>query len=125
MIKQYKKISARVYIFATSLVLVFAPSVSFAQNTGPAGVIQNPLGNITSIPTLIAVIMVYVVRIGGIIAIFAFIYSGFKFVQARGNPAELEKARDIFFYTCIAVAILLGAQLIASIIVSSIRNLQS
>jgi len=99
----------------------FTPSVSSAQT----GVIQNPLGNLTSIPSLVATIMGYVVRIGGVIAIFAFIYSGYKFVAARGNSDKLEEARNIFFGTCIGVAVLLGAQIIASIIVGSVRNLQS
>ena len=100
------------------LITTSLPLISFAQG------IQNPLGGLTSIPAFVASMMVYVVRIGGVIAIFAFIYSGFKFVQARGNPEELTTAKRIFINTCIGVAVLLGAQLIASIIVGTIRNLK-
>jgi len=100
------------YFFAISL-----PLVSFAQ-------IQNPLGGVSDIPSFVARILGYVVRVGGIIAIFAFIYAGFRFVQARGNPTELKTAREIFKNTVIGVAILLGAQIIASIIVGTIKTLQ-
>jgi hypothetical protein len=111
---QYKKTLSRITatIFTAAL-----PLVSFAQ-------IENPLKGISSIPGFISTILGYAVRIGGVIAIFAFIYSGFKFVQARGNPTELETAKRIFINTCIGVAVLLGAQLIASIIVGTIRNIR-
>ncbi len=114
----YNQIEARVFIFSASVLAFFMPSVSFAQ-------IQNPLPGITNIPNLVHTILGYVVQVGGVIAICAFIYSGFKFVQARGNEKGLEEAKNIFFYTCIGVAILLGAQVIASIVVGTITNVQS
>jgi hypothetical protein len=99
------------------------PSVSFAatQTTG----IQNPLKGLNDIPSFVSSILTDVTNVGGIVAIFAFIYAGYKFVAARGNPTELESARDIFINTCIGVAVLLGARLIAAIIVGTISNLKS
>ena len=114
---------SQVLLSVVSLSLALAPEISSAQSQ--QGVIQNPLKGITDIPTLVATILGYVVRIGGVIAIFAFIYSGYKFVAARGNQDELSTAKTIFFNTCIGVAVLLGAQLIASIIVNTIKNVQS
>ncbi|MFA6797372.1 MAG: hypothetical protein WCR40_01550 [Candidatus Paceibacterota bacterium] len=87
-------------------------------------VIQNPLGKLNSVPVFVSDLLSYVVKIGGIVAIFAFIYSGYLFVKARGNPKELETAKTVFKNTIIGVAVLLGAQLIASIIIGTIKNLK-
>ena len=103
----------------------FAQAVTTAVAPAQTGVILNPLKGITSIPAFISTVLGYVVKIGGIIAIFAFIYSGYSFVKAKGNPAEITKAKLILQNTVIGVAILLGAQLIASIIVGTIRGLSS
>ena len=94
----------------------------FAFATATSG-ITNPLGSISSIPAFISTILGYVVKVGGIVAIFAFIWAGYLFVVAQGKPAELEKAKNVFINTCIGVAILLGAQLIASIIVGTLKSL--
>ena len=101
-----------------SFAFVIFPIFVFAQG------IQNPLNKGTDIPKFISYILGYVVKIGGIVAIFAFIWAGFLFVKAQGNPAELEKAKTTFINTCIGVAVLLGAQLIASIIVGTINTLK-
>ena len=104
-----------------SFLLLIVPVFIFAATTGA---IQNPLRGGTDISSFIQSILRYVVRIGGVIAIFAFIWSGYSFVRAQGNPAELQKAKTIFINTCIGVAVLLGAQLIASIIVGSLQSLR-
>lgn len=107
-------------ISAVTFSLLLPLSVFAAVTVG----IQNPLQNVTSIPTFISNVLGQVVKIGGIVAIFAFIWSGFMFVKAQGNPSELKTAKDIFINTCIGVAVLLGAQLIASIIVGTLNTLK-
>ncbi|MBA4320719.1 MAG: hypothetical protein C0412_20180 [Flavobacterium sp.] len=97
--------------------MLITPVFVFAQ-------IANPLKGGTDIPKFISMILGYVVKIGGVLAIFAFILSGFYFVKAQGNETELTKAKNIFFNTCIGVAVLLGAQLIASLIVGTIGSLK-
>lgn len=99
-----------------SATILFAPIFVFAQ-------IQNPLRAGSTIPAFIAEIMKYIVRIGGVVATFAFIWAGFLYVKARGNPGELEKAKEVFINTCIGVAILLGAQLISTIISNTVNTL--
>ncbi len=101
-----------------SLLLLAIPAISLAQ-------IVNPLGNTSSIPDAINKVLGYVVQIGGVIAIFAFIYAGYLFVKARGNEKELGEAKTVFVNTVIGVAILLGAKLIASIIVNTISSLKT
>ena len=58
------------------------------------------------------------------VATFAFIWAGFLYVKAQGNPGELDKAKTVFIDTCIGVAILLGAKIIASIIVGTINTIK-
>ncbi|MFH0755518.1 MAG: hypothetical protein V1910_02530 [bacterium] len=97
--------------------LLLMPIFIFAQ-------IKNPLGDNVTISSIITEILGYVVKIGGIIATFFLIYSGYLFVKAQGKPEKLKEAREIFKNVCIGTAILLGAQLIASIIVGTIKSLQ-
>ena len=53
-----------------------------------------------------------------------FIWSGFLYVKAQGNPTELEKAKSVFINTCIGTALLLGASLIGTIIDTTIKSLK-
>ena len=97
--------------------IALIPILSFAQ-------IQNPLKGGTDIASFVNMILGYVVRIGGVVAIFAFIYTGFLFVKAKGSPKGLDDAKNVFFNTVIGVAILLGAQIISSIIIGTINSLK-
>jgi hypothetical protein len=56
------------------------------------------------------------------VVVFFIIYSGYKFVTARGNQAEVTKAKDIFFATVIGGAILLGADVIATVVVNTVKT---
>ncbi|MDE1925386.1 MAG: hypothetical protein KGH79_04410 [Patescibacteria group bacterium] len=58
-------------------------------------------------------ILQFVVYIGGIIVILMLVYTGFKFVAARGNPGALEEAKKMLLWTIVGALILLGAQAIA------------
>ena len=99
------------------MLAVFLPLISFAQ-------IKNPLKDVGSIEQFVSVILGYVVKIGGVIAVFAFIYVGYLFVAARGNKEELNTAKSAFLNTVIGVALLLGAQLVSTMIVSTIEGLK-
>lgn len=49
------------------------------------------------------------------------IWSGFLFVLAQGNPKQLTKARQNFYYTIIGLAVVLGAWVIAEVIAATIN----
>jgi hypothetical protein len=111
--KNNKKL--REFLIFVGLLCFIVPLVSFAQ-------IKNPLAS-TDVQALISKIVGYVVQVGAVIAVVAFIYAGFLFVKAKGNPKGLEEAKTVVFYTIIGVAILLGANLIAQIVVGTIKSI--
>ena len=84
--------------------------------------ISNPIGP-DSIEVLIEKILAIIIAIGTPIAVLFLIYSGFKFVWARGNPTEIGKARETFMWTIVGIVILLGAQVLSVIVKGTITEL--
>lgn len=122
----YKKTSAILIVFTLLVLLPLA--ISFATNGTPAAskvTIDNPLGaNNMEVKDVLIKIMNIVELVGGIVVAFFIIFSGFKFVMARGNPGDLEKAREMFYATVIGGAILLGAGIIAEVVVSTVKTIK-
>ncbi len=114
----YKKIAG----FVLSLGILLIPMFIFAA-PGGGTTIENPLGdNNMELKDLLLKIMNLVAKLGGIVVVFMIIYSGYKFVMAQGNPGEVEKAKDMFYYTVIGGAILLGADIIANVVVETVKT---
>jgi len=85
--------------------------------------IKNPLGDKTEIKDIIAAILKGVIEIALPLVILMVIYSGFLYVIARGKPEAIEKAHKTLTYTLLGAAILLGAQLIATVLIGTISNI--
>ena len=130
--ENWRKLVSIVYAFSV-------PIVSFAQSSGTvpgqssgvvpnsppssAGMIVNPIPNVSDVPSLIKTIVQGVLTIGIPIVALAIIYCGFLFVAARGNSEKLTKAKESLMYTLIGAAILLGAYAIATMISSTVLAL--
>jgi hypothetical protein len=99
----------------SSLILLF-PALLFAAET-----IKNPLAS-NDVNDLLTDIMKLVVTAGAIVVVFFIIYSGYKFVAARGNPSQIEDAKKTFYATVIGGAILLGADVIANVVVKTVNT---
>ncbi len=110
-------------IFFVAL-LVVLPAVSFADIpcNPAAGKICPPI-NETTINGFIKTLLTGVIRIGIPVVALAVIYCGFLFVQARGKPEDLKKAKDALLYTLIGAAILLGSWAIAQLISETVLAL--
>lgn len=119
--KNWNRIIVLTYIF---LLPVFA---LYADTSGTAGCgdgkICNPLSSTTTLPDLIKSILEGALKIGLPLIALAIIYCGFLFVQARGKPEELKKAKDALLYTIIGAAILLGSWAIAQMITNTVTAL--
>ena len=123
----YKKLGAALIIF--TLLVLLPLVVSFAQTQGTPKAtkvtIDNPLGaNNMEVKGVLEKIMNIVELVGGIVVAFFIIFSGFKFVMARGNPGDLDKAKEMFYATVIGGAILLGAGIIAEIVVTTVETIK-
>jgi hypothetical protein len=119
----YTKLAA---LFASLFLILIPVMFVYAQSGGgstggSSATIQNPLGT-NSVQGLLLKIMDLVVKVGSIIVVFFIIYSGYKFVTARGNDGEVSKAKDIFWATIIGGAILLGAKVIAEVVVNTVKT---
>ena len=111
-----KILISKSFVFITSFLFIIIPIISFAQ-------LVDPLGN-KSITDIVAKLMDIVVKVGSVVAVLAFIYVGYLFVEARGNTGKLDKAKENLWYTVIGVAILLGASIIANTITTTVTSIK-
>lgn len=84
---------------------------------------ESPLKDFGGIEGLIAKILEVVVLVGTPIAVLFIIYSGFLFVTARGNDEKITKAKRALTWTIIGTAILIGAQVIATVLGGTIEQI--
>jgi hypothetical protein len=116
----------KTYIFIALVMFLVAPALVFnvhADTLSRQATIQNPLGDQNQ--TLIALIgnlLKLAAQIGAVVCVFFIIYSGFLFIKAQGEPAELTKAKSVFFWSVIGAAILLGASVIADLISGTVNS---
>lgn len=121
----YKKITA----FVLSLIILAIIPLSFSLADDPDNnnqyptTINNPLGaGNSSVNALLLKIMELVSILGVIIVVFFIIYSGYKFVIAGSNADKRKEAKETFYATIIGGAILLGAGIIANVIVGTVKQ---
>lgn len=95
-----------------------------AAKTGFTVKLKNPL-KVDSVQDVIKAFMSAIVRVSVPFIVVFFIYSGFLFVTARGNPTALETAKNTFKYTIIGTLLILGAWTITNAIVGTINSIGS
>ncbi|MDB5254244.1 MAG: protein of unknown function with transrane region [Parcubacteria group bacterium] len=88
--------------------------------------LDNPFGTkATTIPQLFKSIFDNILMpIGGVIAVLAFIWSGFLYVMAQGDEKKIQTANRALLYTAIGTAILLGSWVIFQVIGNTLCALQ-
>lgn len=84
--------------------------------------IENPLGDGSTLPAFVESLLGIIIRAGIPLIVLAIIYTGFRFVYARGKPEEIKKAKEILLYTVIGTAIILGAWTIATILTNTVSD---
>ncbi len=104
--------------------LLSVPATTQAQCTGPGGnpVICNPL-NSSDVTGLISDIISAVLILSVPVIVLFIIYAGFLFVTAGGDERQIETAKKTALYTVIGAAIILGAELISTILAQTAVNL--
>lgn len=87
--------------------------------------LDNPVPNINSIPQLIEKLLNIVLTIGIPIVAFFLIFTGFRFVAARGNEEALTNAKRALLYTIIGAFILLGCWVLAQAIAGTVETIRN
>jgi hypothetical protein len=110
----------------TGFLFMMFSVVANAENPGGDGSeeLTNPLG-VGSIGELLTLVLGMVVYLGTPVVTIAIIYSGFKFLWARGSASELETAKKNLWYVLIGAAIILGAQALRIVIEGTINDIKS
>lgn len=87
--------------------------------------IDNPFKKDTIEGLIETIVNDILLPIGGVVAVLMIIYAGFLFVTARGNEAQITKAKDALLWAVIGAAILLGAWVISQAIKTTIDQLRT
>lgn len=95
-----------------------------AVNQPASFTLVDPLG-VKNFCDLVRSLLNIVLAIGVPVAVLFLVWSGFRFILARGNPTELGIARKNFYFVIIGIAIFLGAWTLATIISATIQTLDS
>jgi type IV secretory pathway VirB2 component (pilin) len=91
------------------------------QSCDPQTQLCNPLlSKYDTLCKVLEAILTLITQLGALIAVILIIWTGFKFITAQGSPNKLNDAKKAFLTTIIGTAILLGASVIAQIIVKTI-----
>lgn len=96
---------------------------SSAENPTIGAKLINPL-RFDSLEELVTAILDIIVIVAAPIAALFLIYSGFLFVTARGSEDALKKAKSIFLWTIVGIAVLLGAEVLSRIIEGTIEQIK-
>jgi hypothetical protein len=104
-------------IFLFSFVYTFAATQSGAQ-------LQNPLSaEFDDISRFIAGALRILVMVALPIITLFFVYSGFMFVTAQGNPGKLSEAKKNFIWVVIGALLIMSAWIIATLIGGTVSQL--
>lgn len=93
-------------------------------NTAPlaSGQLENPI-KYDNFADFVTAVLKTAVEILMPFVVLAFIWSGFLFVKAQGNPAELETAKSAIYWSVIGAFILMGAWGFSQIIGTTVTTL--
>lgn len=101
----------------------YIPEALNCNNGEGVACIENPLGDGSNLPAFIQSLLSIIVRAGIPLVVLALVFTGFKFVAARGNPDKISEAKQILLWTVIGTAVLLGAWTIATILSNTINQI--
>ena len=94
------------------------PSFLFAAS------LDNPLAFDTLYDFLVAVLDVAIAIAFPALVLF-FVWIGFKFLTAQGDPKEIQKAREYFLWAIVGALLVLGARVLAEAIRATVEQLKT
>ena len=89
-------------------------------STSRAGLaLPNPLG--TTDPTIVIGRLIRIlVFASGFLSLLMFIYAGFTFLTAAGNPEKIKKGRDLMFWVIVGLTVTFGSYLVLRYIIEAL-----
>jgi len=118
-----QKILAQVLASVAMFVLMAATlplrvdSMSSASTDYPS-----PIAGVSNIDDLIVKVLGVIVQLGAVLVVIFYIWAGFKYVSARGNPGKISEANTILLQTTIGAFMILGAKAIALAIQGTVTD---
>jgi heme/copper-type cytochrome/quinol oxidase subunit 2 len=121
-----QKIHRKIISFTSLFLFLFSYQKTLAQfDTSRTGVtvrLQDPTGNNTSVSQLITLFVDWIIQLGTVAVVLAFVYVGFQFVAAKGNPEGIQKAKTSFMWTVIGTIVLIGARVLTEVIKNTLTQ---
>lgn len=109
-------------LFLIPVFVLLSYQTVLAQRTGTTVQIQNPLRNTSSVSELIATFVDWIINLGVVVVVLAFVYTGFQYVAARGNPDGIKKAHAAFLWTVVGTLVLIGAKVLTEVIKNTLTQ---
>ncbi len=114
-----KKLFYSIIFSAITLVSFLNGKFVLAEGyTGPK--LSSPTPAVGTLFDFLTKVLEIAIKIGVPVVALAFIWTGYLFVSASGDPAKLKEARSMLLGTAIGTAVLFGSVVIANIVQGTI-----
>jgi len=120
-----KKIISFIFV---PFVFLSLPLFTFAQNFNQSIGITNPFncggagGNCTLLTLITSILNGIIMPIAAVACVFWVILAGFKYVQAKGNPAKVQEAHQNLLWALIGVGVILAATGISAVLQATVKS---
>ncbi len=121
---KFMKIKNIIQKISLSIASYLTPLITFAQQPTISINIPNPAGSNNDLMAILrAILNNIVLPVGAVLVVMYIIYAGFTFVQAQGNPKEIEEAKRRLLWALIGSGILLGAAAISVAVQTTVNQI--
>lgn len=84
--------------------------------------IPNPLGEAKTVKDVLVNVLKALLGLLGLIGVFMFIWGGFQFLFAGGNPELVKKGKATLFWSSLGLVIIIGSWVIVRFILETASN---
>lgn len=84
--------------------------------------LQNPLGTVTDIPTILGRTLRAFFGILGSLALLMFIYGGFTWLTSGGAAEKIQKGKDTMVWAVLGIAIVFAAFAIVTFVINALTG---
>lgn len=79
-------------------------------------------GSVSNVESFIKSVIVVIAGLAGLVATGFLVVGGFHYITSSGNPEHLEKAKRTIMYSCVGLAITIGAFVLSNIVTTLASN---